>query len=81
MIALQIALFLSVLFPAAAQTTLSGRVLDVTGSPIEGARITTAPATFAASSNPMGDFSLVLDPGSYTLQVTKDGFANKLPDD
>jgi catecholate siderophore receptor len=24
----------------------------------------------------MGDFSLVLDPGSYTLQVTKDGFAN-----
>jgi catecholate siderophore receptor len=76
MIALQIALFLSVLFPAAAQTTLSGRVLDVTGSPIEGARITTAPATFAASSNPMGDFSLVLDPGSYTLQVTKDGFAN-----
>jgi catecholate siderophore receptor len=66
---------LSVLFPAAAQTTLSGRVIDVTGSPIEGARITTTPATFAATSNRTGEFSMVLEPGSYTLQVTKDGFA------
>jgi catecholate siderophore receptor len=64
------------LFPAAAQTTLSSRVFDATGSPIEGARVTTTPATFAATSNRTGEFSLVLEPGSYTLLVTKDGFAD-----
>jgi catecholate siderophore receptor len=57
---------------------LEGRVLDSTGAPISGAHVTAVPrggaARSATNSTPEGRFSLVLEPGAYTVKVTKEGF-------
>src|SRR3954470_20000940 len=51
---------------------LRGRVLDPTGAPISGARITAAQSSTLSDNN--GDFALPLAPGKYTLRVSKENF-------
>src|SRR5690242_15247436 len=57
---------------------LTGRVLDAAGAPIEGAVVVATPSGASAASDKAGEFSLALDPGSYTVKITKDGFADSL---
>lgn len=61
-----------------ASTTVHGKVLDPTRAPIAGARITALPRGRASGPSALsgqdGEFSLALDPGSYTLRVVADGF-------
>lgn len=73
------ALFCRLQAQQAGSTSLfEGRVLDATGAPIADAHATVVPQSAAsgssADSGPDGHFSLTLQPGSYTLKVTKDGF-------
>jgi catecholate siderophore receptor len=56
----------------------TGRVLDAAGAPIEGAVVVATPSGASATSDKAGEFSLALDPGSYTVKITKDGFADSL---
>lgn len=55
-----------------------GKVLDPTGAPIAGARILAIPdgphPRSSAISGQNGEFSLPLDAGKYTIDVTADGF-------
>ena len=56
-----------------------GRVLDATRAPIAGARITTLPGDGRATgpsavSDQIGEFSLTLDLGFYTVKVAAQGF-------
>src|SRR5262245_46353469 len=64
--------------------SFQGRVLDPAGLPIPEARITavaegngSAPAATAVSG-PDGRFTLALSPGSYTLRVEVEGFAETM---
>lgn len=61
-----------------APPALQGKVLDSTRTPLPGARITAIPENhapaFSTVSNPVGDFSLTVEPGKYTLQIRVDGF-------
>ena len=70
--------FVLVLQVRAQSGALEGRVLDSTGAPISGAHVTAVPrggtARSATNSTPEGRFSLVLEPGAYTVKVTKEGF-------
>ena len=67
---------------AGTASVYEGRVLDATGATISGAHATAVPqgAGSDIALNPTADsgtdgrFSLALEPRSYTLQVTKDGF-------
>ena len=67
---------------AGSTTAFEGRVLDATGAPVSGAHAAAIPKGAASGtalspavdSGPEGRFSLVLEPGSYTLKVAKDGF-------
>ena len=54
---------------------LRGRVTDSTGAAVAGARITVAPSSRGVLTGSAGEYSLLLAPGTYTVQVTKDGFA------
>ncbi|MGD1068053.1 MAG: carboxypeptidase-like regulatory domain-containing protein, partial [Vulcanimicrobiaceae bacterium] len=65
--------------PAAAQATssasLSGTVKDGAGTPIAGAIVTlTGPQNATATTDPTGDFVLIVKPGIYTVAVTRGGF-------
>lgn len=68
--------------PAGAQTpggTLKGQVTDVTGSAIPGANVvvTGKGASKTLSTDETGSFTAAgLAPGSYTVQISKFGFAN-----
>src|SRR5437773_128228 len=55
---------------------MRGRVLDPARAPVRDARITAVRGgrTAAAVSDAAGEFSLALDPGSYTLTVSATGF-------
>jgi catecholate siderophore receptor len=60
------------------QSSLHGRILDPAGAPIAGAQVK-AMADSAASgpvvaSDPAGAFSILLEPGRYTLRIAKEGF-------
>src|SRR5665213_447568 len=70
--------FVLVLQVRAQSGALAGRVLDSAGAPISGAHVTAVPrggtAGNATDSTPDGRFSLVLEPGSYTVKVAKEGF-------
>ena len=61
-------------------TSVSGRILDTTQAPIAGARVKAVPE--GASTGPTtlsddnGTFSLSLQPGQYSLEVSKEGFAD-----
>ncbi len=63
---------------AAAQTTMRGKILDATRSPIVGARVVANPDGRASGpvtvSDPSGEFTLSLDPWAYVLKITADGF-------
>ncbi|MDQ1640082.1 MAG: catecholate siderophore receptor [Pyrinomonadaceae bacterium] len=66
---------------AAPCSQLRGRVLDPNRAVIAGARITAMRKGIAASSaltNANGEFSLSLEPGEYTLQISAEGFAESL---
>ena len=58
--------------------SLHGHVLDPTRAPIAGARVTAVPEGGGAGSSVLsdqnGDFTLVLNPGRYTIAVIADGF-------
>ncbi len=58
--------------------SLHGIVLDATRAPIVGARVTAtvagAKSGFSSTTDPRGEFSLVLPPGRYTIDVSADGF-------
>ncbi len=58
-----------------AATELRGRVVDSMGGGIPAARITVEPTPRVALTTTTGEFSLVLAPGTYSLRVTKEGFA------
>ncbi len=68
--------------PSAAESaTLKGRVLDSTGAPIVGARVTAvrnlkdlSPAS--AVTDATGEFTMVLEPGAWTITVVANGFAD-----
>ena len=66
-------LALSLAASATPQVTMRGRILDATGAPIAGARITAldGPVTVSDQS---GHFTLSLDPGNYLLKIAADGF-------
>ncbi len=63
-----------------AQVAVSGRVADETGAAVPGARLVfrqlaAAPADFAVSSDPAGNFRLTLPAaGDYSLRVEREGF-------
>ena len=70
-------LLIALILPVVGQTSqFSGRVLDATGAPIQDALVVATPSRASATSDKTGEFSLVLDPGSYTLKITKEGFAD-----
>ncbi len=58
--------------------SLHGHALDPTRAPIAGARVTAVPEGGGAGSSVLsdqnGDFTLVLNPGRYTIAVIADGF-------
>src|SRR4051812_1988144 len=61
-----------------APPSIQGKILDASGAPVPRARISVAargesgPAV--VESNESGGFSIILPAGSYTLQVSADGF-------
>ena len=61
------------------QSSLRGKVLDSTGAPIAGAKITAVPdgrtSGPSALSDQNGEFSIPVEPSKYTLKASKDGFA------
>jgi len=70
-------LLIALILPVVGQTSqFSGRVLDATGAPIQDALVVATPSRASATSDKTGEFSLVLDPSSYTLKITKEGFAD-----
>ncbi|HTW83939.1 MAG TPA: carboxypeptidase regulatory-like domain-containing protein [Candidatus Sulfotelmatobacter sp.] len=60
----------------AAQTaTITGTAKDGSGTPVAGAVVTASgPQTATATTDPTGDFVLVVKPGIYTIAVTRGGF-------
>jgi catecholate siderophore receptor len=63
---------------ALGQTEFHATVLDPSNAPLEGARVTFERAGKAAAqttADQNGQFSVKLDPGSYTLTIEADGFA------
>jgi catecholate siderophore receptor len=60
------------------QLSLRGKVLDPARAPIAGAQITAIPEGYSSGpsmvSNQLGEFSLPLEPGNYTLKIIADGF-------
>ena len=80
-LAASLLLSLPAVLKAASPNSFHGRVLDPAGLPIPEARVTavaegngSAPAATAVSG-PDGRFTLELSPGSYTLRVEVEGFA------
>lgn len=66
---------------AVPRSQLRGRVLDPNRAVIAGAQITALRKGTLASSaltNSNGEFSLTLEPGEYTLQISAEGFAESL---
>lgn len=63
--------------PPPATGTISGRVTSTTGSPLEGAMVTTQPASVSATSDAQGNYSLSnVAAGSYTVIAARSGYAN-----
>ncbi|MTB53434.1 TonB-dependent receptor [Lewinella sp. W8] len=60
----------------AQRATVSGLVAADDGSPLPGATIGVSGSSLGAFSDADGSYSLTLDPGTYTLQVTFIGYAN-----
>ncbi|MEO6236938.1 MAG: TonB-dependent siderophore receptor [Vicinamibacterales bacterium] len=62
----------------AAGFSLRGKVLDSIGAPLAGAHVTAVPdgqgQPASAATDNAGDFALMLQPGSYTVTVSADGF-------
>ena len=59
----------------AAKSTLTGTVVDNSGSVLKGARLELLPLKLVGETNPQGEFSLFDVPaGSYTLSVSFVGF-------
>lgn len=57
--------------------TVTGRVVDVRGKPIAGARVSATGETDAeATTDDEGQFRLALDPGEYRLQFEAEGHAS-----
>jgi catecholate siderophore receptor len=58
--------------------SISGVVLDPSRAPVPGAIVSAVPAgagrTASAATDQRGQFTLLLDPGSYTITVAADGF-------
>ncbi len=72
-------LFLAVCACLQAQVTVTGRVVDETGAPIEGARVEFRPSDggppIPASSDPAGNFRANLPaPGEYKIRAERQGF-------
>ena len=63
---------MTLILTASGQT---GRVVDATHAPIEGARILVNPTGASVTSGKAGEFTLTLESGVYTLKITKEGFA------
>ena len=61
-----------------AQTSVTGRVVDESGAPIAGARVTAIGATAETLTAPDGFFALDLSGPAATLLVTAVGFADRL---
>ena len=63
------------------RVSVQGTVLDPTRGPIAGARITASlesrPSTSSAVSDGKGEFSLLLEPGSYALKIVAEGFVEQ----
>jgi hypothetical protein len=69
----------SIATPAFAQATpsatITGTVKDGGGTPIAGAVVSaTGPQAASATTDPSGDFVLIVKPGIYTVAVTRGGF-------
>ena len=63
------------------RVALQGKVLDPTLAPIAGARITATLESrpdSSAMSDGHGEFSLLLEPGAYTIKIVADGFVEHL---
>jgi catecholate siderophore receptor len=60
------------------QLRLRGKVLDPARAPIAGAQVTAIPDGLASGpstiSDQAGEFALTLEPGTYALKITADGF-------
>ena len=83
LVALPLALDAAPLTPEAAQApgarfTIEGKVLDATRMPVAGAQVTTVAddggAGPSAVTDQRGAFTLVVDPGRYTVKVVAGGF-------
>src|SRR5688500_9815525 len=63
-----------------ALSSLRGRVLDQNSAAIPGAKVVAtashSPSSVSAVTDQNGDFSLVLEPGEYTLRISVDGFSD-----
>jgi len=63
---------------AASSASLHGKVLDPSRAPLVGARVTAVPqgpgSARSTLTNERGDFTLMLEPGAYTLKAIADGF-------
>jgi catecholate siderophore receptor len=63
---------------AGARFSIEGRVLDATRAPIAGAHVTAVPDGRGAGPSTVtdqrGTFTLMVDPGRYTVKVVADGF-------
>jgi hypothetical protein len=78
----------SVTFPAAASAqtaaaaTVSGTIVDASGRPIGGARVTIASATVSrvVRANPDGTFSATVPPDTYSVTATLAGFQSTTQD-
>ena len=71
-------LTLCLVFSAAGQSTkgtLAGRVLDSSGSVLQGAQVQLTPKGLTLASDAQGDFAVTdLSPGNYKVQVSYIGF-------
>lgn len=75
---LTLAVFLAFAVPAAAQQTISGRVVDgLTGQPISAAEVSVVGRSGTSLSDARGNFTIAVSGGRYTIAVTSIGFVTQ----
>ena len=75
---LTLSVFLAFAVPAAAQQTISGRVVDgLTGQPISAAEVSVVGRSGTSLSDARGNFTIAVSGGRYTIAVTSIGFVTQ----
>lgn len=63
--------------PAPTTGTISGRVNSTTGTALDGATVTTQPASGTATTDVQGNYTIAnVSPGAYTVTATRNGYSS-----